>query len=250
MRSKLTAIVLRSFPLLLLLFLFFIFFIAARPADPYRLVDMLFSDDAAKRAAARDELIARNDVTLAPALVDSVFFNTKGRSETVAVLERLLGESQGTSFKKWIEAIGRREDIVPASGYVAFKSRLFAKIDPAMAAFLDENASRTIRVEEIVWGGVKKDGIPALDHPEFISAEKATWMIDEEQVFGVAIGNDVRAYPGRILAWHEMANDRVGGRAVSLSYCTLCGAAILYDGRAPDGRTPSGRRDCSIARTN
>ena len=227
MRSKLTAILTRSFPLVLL----------ALAGNPYRAVDALFSEDAATRAAARDELIARNDVTIAPALVDSVFFNAAGRTETVAVLERLLGESHGTSFKKWIEAIGRREDIVPAKGYVAFKSRLFAKIDPALAAFLDENAPRTIRAEEIVWGGVKKDGIPALDDPAFIPAKKATWMIDEEQVFGVAIGNDVRAYPGRILAWHEMANDRVGGRPVSLSYCTLCGAAILYDGHASDGRT-------------
>jgi len=205
--------------------------------NPYRSVDALFSDDPAKRAAARDQLIARNDVTLAPALVDSVFFNTAGRAETVAALERLLGESHGNSFNKWIEAIGRREDIVPAKGYVAFKSKLFAKIDPALAALLDEGAPRTIRAEEIVWGGVKKDGIPALDAPAFIAANQATWMIDEEQVFGVAIGNDVRAYPGRILAWHEMANDRVGGRSVSLSYCTLCGAAILYDGRASDGRT-------------
>ncbi len=205
--------------------------------DLYLLVDRLFSSDASVRAGARDGLIAANDERIAPALVDAVFFNTAGRAETVAVLEHLLRETHGTGYKKWVEAIGRREDLIPAPGYVAFKSRLLGKIDPALAALLREDAPRRIRAEEIVWGGVKKDGIPALDNPKFIDASRATWMTPDELVFGVVIDGDVRAYPERILAWHEMANDRVGGRAVSLSYCTLCGAAILYDGHVSDGKT-------------
>src|SRR5688500_4368062 len=82
--------------------------------DLYRLADELFSTDPAVRAAARDALIMSRDANIAPALVDSVFFNSAGRAETVAVLEQLLGEKHGTSFKKWFELIGRREDIVPA----------------------------------------------------------------------------------------------------------------------------------------
>lgn len=210
---------------------------AAPGSDLYRLVDGLFSPDVAVRAEARAELIARNDPTVAAALVDAVFFNTVGRTETVDVLEHLLGEKHGTSFKKWIETIGRREDLRPAPGYLAFRARLFAKIDPALAKFLDDAAPRTIRAEEIVWGGVKKDGIPALDDPKFVGASRATFMTPDEQVFGVVINGVAKAYPERIIAWHEMVNDRVGGRAVSLSYCTLCGAAILYDGTASDGRT-------------
>jgi hypothetical protein len=215
--------------------------VAADAAQPktglYELVDQLFSADAAVRGNARDALVARNDPSIAAALADAVFFNTNGRAETVAVLEHLLGEKHGIAFKKWIETIGRREDLTPAPGYLAFKAKWFAKIDPAFAAFLREEAPRTIRAEEIVWGGVKKDGIPALENPKFIDARRATWLSDDEIVFGVAIGGDVRAYPERILAWHEMANDRVGGRAVSLSYCTLCGAAILYGGEVSNGQT-------------
>lgn len=210
---------------------------AGPASDLYRLVGELFSPDAAVRGAARDELIAGNDLTIAPALADAVFFNPAGRAETVAVLEHLLGERHGNVFKKWIEAIGRREDIVPAKGYLTFKGRLFAQIDPAFASLLDESAPRTIRAEEIVFGGVKKDGIPALDNPKFVEGATASWMEDDDPVLGVTINGDSRAYPNRILAWHEMANDRFGGRAVSLSYCTLCGSAILYDGRASDGRT-------------
>lgn len=210
--------------------------VAPQP-DLYKLADGLFSTEVAVRAAARDALIERNDPSIAAALVDAVFFNTAGRQETVAVLEHLLAEKHGTSFKMWVETIGRREDLIPAPGYVHFKARLFSKIDPAFATFLRDEAPRTIRAEEIVWGGVKKDGIPALDNPAFVSGRSATWMAPDEQVFGVVIAGDARAYPERILAWHEMTNDRVGGRAVSLSYCTLCGAAILYDGQASDGKT-------------
>lgn len=203
----------------------------------YNLVEQLASPDPEIRARARDLLIRRGELSITPALVDSVFFNSAGRRETVAVLEHLLGEKHGPSFNKWIETIGRREDIVAAPGYMKFKSRLFARIDPALAAFLREDAPRTIRPQEIVWGGVKKDGIPALDHPDFIDAASATWMTDDELVFGVSIKGDVRAYPERILAWHEMVNDIVGEIPVSLSYCTLCGSAILYDGRASHGKS-------------
>lgn len=201
----------------------------ALAASPYDAVDRLFSPNALIREQARDELIARNDLSIAPALADAVFFNTAGRAETVAVLEHLLEEKHGPSYKKWVEAIGRREDIIPAPGYIAFKAKQVAKIDPELAKFLREDAPRTIRAEEIVWGGVKKDGIPALENPKSIDASRATWLNDDDLVFGVVIGDDVRAYPERILQWHEMANDVVGARAVSLSYCTLCGAAILYD---------------------
>jgi hypothetical protein len=52
-------------------------------------------------------------------------------------------------------------------------------------------------------------------------------------VFGVEIDGDARAYPLRILDWHEMFNDVVDGVPVTLAYCTLCGSGILYDARVP-----------------
>ncbi len=56
---------------------------------------------------------------------------------------------------------------------------------------------------------------------------------------GSTINGESRAYPLRILDWHEMANDVIGGVPVSLAYCTLCGAAVAYDGRASDGKSYS-----------
>jgi hypothetical protein len=110
------------------------------------------------------------------------------------------------------------------------------RIDPRFSQFLKDEYPSTIRVEEIMWGGVVVDGIPALDNPTLI-AEKADYLMDGEPVFGVSINGDSRAYPLRILDWHEMVNDVVGGIPMSLAYCTLCGAGIAFDGRASDGQT-------------
>ncbi len=48
-------------------------------------------------------------------------------------------------------------------------------------------------------------------------------------VFGVVINGQARAYPKRIIAWHEMVLDRLGGVELALVYCTLCGTAIPYE---------------------
>jgi hypothetical protein len=73
-------------------------------------------------------------------------------------------------------------------------------------------------MEEIVWGGVAKDGIPALMNPAHVPAARAAYLTDDEPVFGVTLNGQSRAYPHRILDWHEMANDVVGGVAVALAY--------------------------------
>ena len=207
------------------------------PPQAYELVEALFSENALIRVAAREKLIRSGDVTMAAALVEVVFFSKHGRADAVAVLERLLGEAHGPNFKAWIETIGRREDITPKKGYIAFKSRLFARIDPAFSSFLQESHPRTIRAEEIIFGGVAKDGIPALKNPKTVPASEAGYLTDSEMVFGVSVNGVTRAYPQRILDWHEMANDVVGGKAISLAYCTLCGSGILYDTTLAQGQT-------------
>lgn len=224
------------------LFIFLLAVASSRPVDlspavAYQLVEKLFSEDAAVRRTARDRLIASGDLTIAPALVEALFFSTAGRGDAALVLEKLLGEKHDDSFHAWLEAIGRREDIKPKPGYVSFKARQYARIDPAFSNFLKEDHPRTIRVEEIVWGGVRKDGIPALHNPKRIPASQARYLTDDEMVFGVSIKGQSRAYPLRILDWHEMVNDSVGGRSISLAYCTLCGSGILFDTTLAEGET-------------
>lgn len=151
-------------------------------------------------------------------------------------LERLTGQEYGANWGDWIEWYGTT-DLEPPPGFTGFKGRMLSTIDEQFADFLNDDAPSNIRVEEIQWGGVIVDGIPALDNATMIEADKATYMNGEDAVFGISINGDARAYPLRILDWHEMANDVVGGVPVSLAYCTLCGAAIAFDGRASDGET-------------
>jgi hypothetical protein len=86
---------------------------------------------------------------------------------------------------------------------------------------------------EIVRGGPPRDAIPALDDPAVLEAEAAPWQ-DDDLVIGVRIGETARAYPIALLDWHELVNDRVGGRAILVSWCALCGTGLVFD-RTLDG---------------
>jgi len=130
----------------------------------------------------------------------------------------------------WLEA---HADVTLHASFRTLKIEVLETLDPKFLRFLGGEKSRPenlkIRLEEIVWGGMKVDGIPSLDNPELIPAADASYWRDTDLVFGVKINGDARAYPLRIMGWHEMFNDTIGGVPVALAYCTLCGAGILFD---------------------
>jgi hypothetical protein len=66
-------------------------------------------------------------------------------------------------------------------------------------------------------------------HPPLIPATATDNMRGDDLVFGVAINGDARAYPLRIMSWHEMFNETIGGVPLALAYCTLCGSGILFE---------------------
>ncbi len=92
-----------------------------------------------------------------------------------------------------------------------------------------------VRFDEIISGGPPRDGIPSIDNPKFASASEVADIGDREPVIQFGLGGDTRAYPLRVLMWHEIANDTVGGTPVAVTYCPLCNAAIVFDRRL-DGR--------------
>ena len=79
-------------------------------------------------------------------------------------------------------------------------------------------AKHSIPVEEIQTGGPPKDGIPALTEPKYAPAAKADFMRDDEQVIGLAYRGEARAYPLRIMSWHELVNDRLGDLPILVSW--------------------------------
>jgi hypothetical protein len=92
--------------------------------------------------------------------------------------------------------------------------------------------------DEFVSGGPPKDGIPAIDHPPFVSVAEARGLVPHEPVISVAIGGEARAYPLGVMIWHEIVNDTVGGMPIAVTWCPLCNSSVVFDRRA-GGRTLS-----------
>ncbi|MEF8776296.1 MAG: DUF3179 domain-containing protein [Haloarculaceae archaeon] len=78
-------------------------------------------------------------------------------------------------------------------------------------------------------GGPPKDGIPSIDDPQFVAADAADYLDPGDPVFGVARDGVVKAYPQKILVWHEIVNDHLGDRPVSVTYCPLTGTVLGFE---------------------
>ncbi len=90
----------------------------------------------------------------------------------------------------------------------------------------------SVPLTEIMSGGPPKDGIAAIDKPEFVAVSTADeWIKPKEPVIFFEQGDDARAYPLQILIWHEIVNDTVRGVPVAITFCPLCNTAIAFDRR-------------------
>ncbi len=88
---------------------------------------------------------------------------------------------------------------------------------------------------EILPGGPPKDGIPALTNPAVIGPQEAAYLHPADRVAGVVVGQHSRAYPLKILNYHEIVNDRLGGIPIAVTYCPLCDSVVVFDRRI-DGK--------------
>ena len=89
--------------------------------------------------------------------------------------------------------------------------------------------------DRIVSGGVPRDGIPALNNPRFVAPGGIAYLADDDLVLGVVIDGKARAYPHNIGWWHEIVNDRIGDRAISVTFCPLTGTGLVFDATGVDG---------------
>ncbi|MEM0906446.1 MAG: DUF3179 domain-containing protein [Pseudomonadota bacterium] len=206
--------------------------LAQRQMDLYHAFRSMIGNDPGAVMAALRLVGETGDISHAPSLITAMRFTRAPAPLFDEALQTITGaDHQGWfDWMLWQEA---QDDLVPHPTYFDFKRDLYLLIDPNFEVFLQQpyftpEASK-IRIEEIAWGGVRKDGIPSLDNPELIDADAATYLKDDDLVFGVAINGDARAYPLRIMGWHEMFNEVIGGVPVALAYCTLCGSGILFE---------------------
>ena len=111
---------------------------------------------------------------------------------------------------------------------------MFASANPTVwkLSWPETGFSKTsVDFGKIMSGGPPKDGIPSIDKPEFVPLAKYKGASDIEPVITFAHKGDARAYPLRVLIWHEIVNDTVGGVPASVTYCPLCNSSIVFDRR-------------------
>lgn len=201
-------------------------------ADMEATLRALFLFNADLFDASIDTLRKRGKPDVASTLILALRFSSQPPQKIIALLRDLTGADASNWFD-WMVWQEQHPEIASHPAYFDIKRTLFLSIDQNWTPFLEPDlikpGAMDIRFEEISWGGVRRDGIPALDNPELIDAANASFMLDSDLVFGVEINGDQRAYPLRIMGWHEMFNDVIGGVPVALAYCTLCGSGVLFD---------------------
>ena len=110
--------------------------------------------------------------------------------------------------------------ILPQTARLQFSGGSFNRFDVSRSL---------IPKEEILSGGPPRDGIPAILNPKFESVEKVTWLRDSDLVTGIDHSSIQKAYPLRILVWHEAVNDTVDRVPILVSYCPLCGSTLVFN---------------------
>ena len=82
--------------------------------------------------------------------------------------------------------------------------------------------------QQILRGGPPRDGIPSLDSPKFLTSKESNFLHAEDRILGIVIDQQARAYPIKILNWHELVNDQIGGQSFMITYCPLCGSGVAF----------------------
>ncbi|RKX34361.1 MAG: hypothetical protein DRP71_07365 [Verrucomicrobia bacterium] len=104
-----------------------------------------------------------------------------------------------------------------------------SSFDPSIEGFNLRNV--TIPPNGLISGGPPKDGIPSISNPKFLSINQVNYMESRDILISVTSGDETRGYPFRILNWHEIVNDHIGDDYFAVTYCPLCGTAIVFDAR-------------------
>lgn len=90
------------------------------------------------------------------------------------------------------------------------------------------DTTRSVELEDLHQGCPARDCIPSIDNPVFVSATDADFINDNDIVLAIDYRGDKRAYAARILNYHEIVNDTIGGDPIAITFCPLCGSGLAF----------------------
>ena len=185
--------------------------------------------------------VESGDVRGAWYIVDLLRFVQEGQPRVA--LEEAFARSTGVRTPEdasvWLWGTNRMLSWgIPAwDGYRDLKRQLFVGVDGRWTPFFDQDHGVDWRI--LTWGGVQPDDrpfgdngschcIPSLDNPGTTPADRGDWYDDDKIVFGLVVNDEAIAFPKNQMEEHEMVNMTLGGRAIGVPYCTLCGTAQAF----------------------
>ena len=185
--------------------------------------------------AAIDKAGELGHLGLVMPLVDtaSLTLDEQTASHLARALKALTGQEFGGyawSAREWYRWIGEHPEIRPPPDYDRWKGTLFAQFDLSLENFIYRDVPARVEMWAIQWGGVGPFDIPPLDQPDYVAANEvgADYLDHDEQVIGIWINGDARAFPMRLMNHHEIVNDTIGGVPVVLSTSPVNGTSTLY----------------------
>ena len=107
----------------------------------------------------------------------------------------------------------------------------------------DFDLSRSTVARELTVRALARDGVHVLTAPAMMSAsevdaaneaERGKLLVADDRVIGVSADGEARAYPLRLLRWHEVVNDTIGGEPIAVTYSPLCDSVAVYSRRLGD----------------
>jgi len=120
------------------------------------------------------------------------------------------------------------EEISEKISKMSLQSIISTSLENQEIKTLPDGTKYIIHPSKFLSGGPPKDGIPSIDNPKFIPANKADWLSDDELGLGVVHKNEARFYPFRILVYHEIVNDFIQDDPILVTYCPLCFTGIGF----------------------
>ena len=100
------------------------------------------------------------------------------------------------------------------------------------ALLSQEDVQSSIDIEDVLSGGVGKDGIPSIQEPRLsLVSDAPDWLNPDGDGLLVERNGEARFYPYQVLVGHEIVNDTLGGEPLLVTYCPLCFTGVVYDPR-------------------